>query len=1000
MKYRIDRFKKNNGNITIMVMIIGMVIVFTIAAMTQFVFEDVIFTELHESKVKALNIAEAGISNMLSKIEKFHNDEISELPSSPYNGDVSNKSGDVVGSFTVEYDDVYNAQGKLTNYIITSEGTDSASGQSRKVKINLAVSFTTEVDMFSYIYSRDSLEFLDLVNVSFINGPLFVGGDFVIRDLVSLGDVVTGDKLLVGGNIDMAGYSRLRSKMINVGGDIEMNSAIFSPRIESNSTDTLEMIVMNDIRMEDSSRIGSSTNPVNLSSHGEIITSGSSQVYYNSPIGDDLFDPPKLDVKVYVDSFINQLNAEVPKDFLEIDENIDGTEDGVFVIDPSLILDQLPFPTTDTTEESVKIITNPSIIVTKKATPNVASVGETVNYDYTVTNTDTEALYNVNCVDSLLGNVSLSGLTDEDGDTVSDDLAAGATATGSLTYTVMDSDKPGPIGNSVVATADTVVVTTTPSDKTEESVKIITNLYILVTKKATPNVASVDESITYEYEVTNISTSYLADVICSDSSLGAVTLSGLTDEDGDTVSDDLAAGATATGSLTYTVIEGDKPGPIVNSVVATANSPLVADPVSDTSEESVKIVIDPHILATKEAIPNAVSVGDNISYNYTVKNVGTQILYDVTCIDMPLGSVTLSGLTDEDGDTVSDDLAIGATATGSLTYTVIEGDKPGPISNYVIAKANPSAMATDPVSDTAEESVKIKINPHVVVSKDATPIVASVGESIIYNYEVTNISTSYLADVTCTDSSLGDVTLIGLTDEDGDSATDDLAVGASAIGSLTYTVTEADKPGPIGNSAIVVCTPTAILDEFYREYGDNSIRFYEDGGEYFLEVNGNVLVNGDIRIGEYIDENGGDSNDIFYSGKGKLITSGSIDASSGLVPVGDFPTETLLILMSSGNLDITVDNYNNYSADYNDPDVNILGVSGGSTILNSHNALLGSLISNSIDARDESGFIGFLLGSLSTIGYDSDMDDVIPEDLPKLVYGGVSFTKQWEEVVY
>jgi len=251
------------------------------------------------------------------------------------------------------------------------------------------------------------------------------------------------------------------------------------------------------------------------------------------------------------------------------------------------------------------------------------------------------------------------------------------------------------------------------------------------------------------------------------------------------------------------------------------------------------------------------------------------------------------------------------------------------------------------------------------------------------------------------DSALGDVTLSGLTDEDSDGTADDLAIDAVATGSLTYTVTEADKPGPIENSVTVIYTPMITGDEFYREDGQNSIKFYEDSGHYYIEIEGNVLVDGDIRIGESLEANDVDpnDNDIYYSGSGKLIATGNIDASCGLLPLGNFPEDDLLILMASGNLDITVDDYNHYFADYTDPDVKILGVSGGSAILNSHNALLGSLISGDIDARDESGLIGFLLGSMSSIGYDYGLDDVIPEDMPKLVYGGVTFNKQWEEVV-
>ena len=527
--------KKNNtgiknirGNVTIMVLIIGLVIIVAITALTQFMFKDIIFTKLDESKLKALNIAEAGISNIFSKIEKFHNDEI-PLPSSPYSDEVVDSDNNIQGSYSVTYEEIYNDEDKLTNYIINSEGTDEGSGQTGTIRVNLGVSFSTEVDIFGYIYSRGSLNFFDLINISFMNGPLYVGGDLIIRDLISIGDVVSGGKILVGGNIDMEGLSRIRTGPINVAGNIEMSGGLLgSPYIHHNFDDPL--IVMGDIRMNGNPYIArdSTGRPINLSLHGQIIPSGA-RVYYTPPIGDDIFDPPKLNVEVYVNSFISQIQ-EPPSDVLVIAPG--DMTGGVFIIDPDLI----------------------------------------------------------------------------------------------------------------------------------------------------------------------------------------------------------------------------------------------------------------------------------------------------------------------------------------------------------------------------------------------------------------------------------------------------------------------NKPPP--------------NDVFQRTNGDNSIRFYKIGSDYYLEIHGNVLVNGDIEIDEdtvTVPIN----RDIYYSGKGKLIATGSINALSGLVPnpISDFPVSSLLILMASGDLNISADNYNNNVGDYNNPDVRILGIAGGTALLSSHNAVLGSLISNQIDAKDAGGILGMLLGSLAVVGYKSNLGDNVPDDLPKLVYGGVTFSKQWEEVI-
>ncbi len=326
--------KNKRGNVTILVLIISMVIILATTTLTGYMFRDIIFTRFDEGKFKSLNIAEAGMANMFSYIEKYHNDEIGSLPSSPYTLDVVDSDNEVQGSFTVTYSEVYN-EGVVTNYLITSEGTDISSGQTRKVSVNLSLFISTEVDIFDYIYSKGSLTFEGLIGVTFIRGPLFVGNDLILRILLQAGDFATGGRILVGGNIDMEGPSRIRTAgPISVGGDIEMSSGLLgTPYIEHDFEEPL--IVMEDIKMDGSPRIGSSSNPIHLSLHGEIIPEGA-RVYYTPPIGEDIFDPPNFDVGVYINNFLNQIQ-EPPSDYLEVDESEDGTPGNGFNIDPALI---------------------------------------------------------------------------------------------------------------------------------------------------------------------------------------------------------------------------------------------------------------------------------------------------------------------------------------------------------------------------------------------------------------------------------------------------------------------------------------------------------------------------------------------------------------------------------------------------------------------------------------------------------------------------------------
>ena len=88
-----------------------------------------------------------------------------------------------------------------------------------------------------------------------------------------------------------------------------------------------------------------------------------------------------------------------------------------------------------------------------------------------------------------------------------------------------------------------------------------------------------------------------------------------------------------------------------------------------------------------------VSVGDTIRYSYSVDNVGTANLTNVTVNDDQIGAVTLTtGLTDIDGDTQVDDLAAGATATGTKDYVVVAGDEGRTITNIATASSTQASV--------------------------------------------------------------------------------------------------------------------------------------------------------------------------------------------------------------------------------------------------------------------------------------------------------------------
>ncbi len=211
-----QKFRSISGNITILVLIMGLVVIVMSSSMVAYLYRDIGFTELDENKLKALNIAEAGISNMFLNIEKYNNFEISSLPVSPYIENIY-IGEDIAGNYTVNHES-YSVGGnyKIYGYSITSKGTDN-SGQSRTVKVNLLT-----LNIYDFIYSESALSGAEniagnttivgpfLVNgeldqtvgtAQFLEGPLFVKENIVIGGSASIGEADTPISLFLGGSM-------------------------------------------------------------------------------------------------------------------------------------------------------------------------------------------------------------------------------------------------------------------------------------------------------------------------------------------------------------------------------------------------------------------------------------------------------------------------------------------------------------------------------------------------------------------------------------------------------------------------------------------------------------------------------------------------------------------------------------------------------------------------------------------------------------------------------
>ncbi|MGB9902681.1 DUF7507 domain-containing protein [Methanothrix sp.] len=410
-------------------------------------------------------------------------------------------------------------------------------------------------------------------------------------------------------------------------------------------------------------------------------------------------------------------------------------------------------------ELPVNVTYTSGLTVTKTPSVNTARVGTEITYTYEITNTGTIRIKDIVLRDDRLGEIKPE----------KNMLKPGETATATAKYTVKETDLPGPLTNNVTAsgtemhTGKQVVSSTATASVTLEYTASIT-----LDKSAEPNPAKVGDTVTYTYTITNSGEVTLGNLKLSDDKLGDISLTKTA----------LVPGESITATKTYKVTENDLPGPIVNSANVSAKDVLGVD-VSAEDSESVGLTYTASVSIEKTAAPSPANVGQTITYTYKIINTGDVTLSEIAAADDRLGDISLTKTA----------LAPGESITATKTYKVTQGDLPGPIVNSANVSAK-DVLGND-VSATTRAFVDLTYRAALSVTKTPTPSPAGIGQTVTYEYVVTNTGDVTLSGVSLDDSELGKVDLNANT----------LAPGESATGTKMYTVTESDLPGPITNTA-------------------------------------------------------------------------------------------------------------------------------------------------------------------------------------------------------
>jgi uncharacterized repeat protein (TIGR01451 family) len=286
-------------------------------------------------------------------------------------------------------------------------------------------------------------------------------------------------------------------------------------------------------------------------------------------------------------------------------------------------------------------------------------------------------------------------------------------------------------------------------------------------------------------------------------------VSGDTDTDGK-----LDVDETWTYSAAHTVTQaeidsnGGGDGDLDNTATADSNE---SDPDSD--DESVPVGQNAALNIVKTAAAGQVAdqAGELITYDITVQNTGNQTLTGVTVSD-PFADAGITRNADLVGDN-DNNLEVGETWSYTAQHTVTQaeidsnGGGDGDLDNTATADSDQTGPDTDDESVPVSQNPALDLTKYVSVDGGTTwfdanspsgPLLLS-GSNPMFRYEVENIGNVTLTGLTVVDdngtpSNTSDdfsVTLTtGLTDVDGDSQADDLAIGATASAQITGTFKE------------------------------------------------------------------------------------------------------------------------------------------------------------------------------------------------------------------
>jgi uncharacterized repeat protein (TIGR01451 family) len=461
-----------------------------------------------------------------------------------------------------------------------------------------------------------------------------------------------------------------------------------------------------------------------------------------------------------------------------------------------------PAGATVTAQSSVAlaVVQRPEITIVKSSpdlTTPITAPGQTIHYQFVVTNAGNVDLLNVQVDDQVAAPSSQANLHLDACPRAA--LAPGESMICSGTYTATQADVDnGSASDEATASGRTVGGQTITSDPSELMVPSLAAPALSVLKASTTAlVTAVGQQVPYTFTVTDTGNTTMTAISVADVVAGPSAQADLSAVQ--CPASPLIPGQSLVCTATYTATQADLDnGKIADEATASGIQPAtnaVPNPLptfSDPSALSIPVEARPHLSLSKTADTSLVStIGEPVTYTITVTNTGNVSISGLQVEDTVAAPSLQSDLSTVDCGPDPITLASGESASCTVSYTATQAD----LDN---GKLDDTATATgaDPAGDTVKAdpaalSVPVAQIPALTVTKtSATTQVDKVGQKIGYVFTVTNTGNVTLTSIGVADAVSAPSLQSDLSAVNCVSAS--LAPGDSTTCSASYTATQAD----------------------------------------------------------------------------------------------------------------------------------------------------------------------------------------------------------------